>query len=218
MTNPALYRDVARVALSVARQHGFALGGGVAWVFTGLVDRPTQDVDLFSSIERAPAAAAEAVRAALLSEGFNVTDSDAGSELGEVFYGFNLDQKEWLVTRDGEAVRLSMCRLDYHHKPVIMDVGPVMHTDDLVGSKAAALTNRREVRDYIDIAAAMRAGYTISNILRLAHKHDPGLEAEDIVTVGRYLDGLDDRRFAPFRMNSTQVHELRELFSKWPRG
>jgi hypothetical protein len=34
-----------------------------------------------------------------------------------------------------------------------MDVGPAMHLDDLVATKVAALVSRREVRDYIDVAA-----------------------------------------------------------------
>jgi len=219
MTSPdqALYRDVARVALSVAHQHGFVLGGGVAWVLNGLVQRPTQDVDLFSPTDRAPAAAAEAVRTALLSAGFSVDDSDAGSDLAGIFYGFDLDQKEFLVGRDGRAVRLSLCRLDHHHKPMITDVGPVMHVDDLVGSKAAALANRREARDYIDIAAALHTGYTIERVLHLAHEHDPAIEPDDIAAIGRYLDGLDDRRFQPYQMTSTQIYQLRDAFSGWPR-
>lgn len=220
MTFPdqGLYHDVARVALSVAHRHGFVLGGGVAWVLTGLVARPTQDVDLFSPVARAPAEAAEAVRDALLGAGFDVVDSAAGSELGDVFDGFDLDQAEFVVSRDGRGVRLSLCRLDHHHRPVIMDVGPVMHVDDLVGSKGAALANRREVRDYIDIAAAIRAGYTIERILQLAHEHDPALEPDDIAAIGRYLDGLDDRRFQPYQMAALHVLDLRDAFSGWPRS
>ena len=60
--NPAdadFYREVAHVALSVADKHGFALGGGLAWVTHGLVDRPTQDVDLFADVDGAAGAAAE---------------------------------------------------------------------------------------------------------------------------------------------------------------
>jgi hypothetical protein len=45
------YREVARIALTVARQHGFVLGGGVAWLVNGLVERPTEDVDLFTDTD-----------------------------------------------------------------------------------------------------------------------------------------------------------------------
>jgi hypothetical protein len=62
--NP-FHREVARVALAVAQRYGFVLGGGLAWVLRGLVQRPTEDVDLFSTINGAAAAAADEVRAAL---------------------------------------------------------------------------------------------------------------------------------------------------------
>jgi hypothetical protein len=48
--------EVARIALIAAADHGFALAGGNALVAHGLVDRPTQDVDLFSPEPGAPAA------------------------------------------------------------------------------------------------------------------------------------------------------------------
>lgn len=35
------HRDVVRVALRVAQRYGFVLGGGLAWVLRGLVQRPT---------------------------------------------------------------------------------------------------------------------------------------------------------------------------------
>jgi hypothetical protein len=35
---------VARIALTVAQEHGFALGGGLALIAHGVLDRPTRDV------------------------------------------------------------------------------------------------------------------------------------------------------------------------------
>jgi len=56
--------EVARVALVAAADHGFALAGGNALVAHGLVDRPTQDVDLFSPEPGAPGAILDSVRQA----------------------------------------------------------------------------------------------------------------------------------------------------------
>jgi len=210
------YREVARVALTVAGEYGFVLGGGVAWVLSGLVRRPTEDIDLFSDTDGAAAAAADEVRAALLAAGFEVEDEQADTELGELFYGFDLDQKEFLVSDGDRAVRLSLCRLDRHHSPVVMDVGPVMSVEDLVATKVAALVNRRQVRDYIDVAAALQR-YSIDQLLDLAHRQDPGLEPTDILEAGRFLDRLDDARFTFYGLSEQQIAGLRRALAGWPR-
>ncbi|MBO4210927.1 nucleotidyl transferase AbiEii/AbiGii toxin family protein, partial [Micromonospora echinofusca] len=209
------YREVARVALTVADRHGFVLGGGVAWLVNGLVRRPTEDVDLFSDTDGAAAAAADEVGAALRAAGFEV--SEVVSDLGEVFAGFDRDQREFMVARAGRALRLSLCRLDRHHRPVLMDLGPVMHPDDLVATKVAALVNRREVRDYIDVAAAVGRGYDLVGMLALARRHDPGLDDGDVADVGRYLDRLDDARFRFYRLSVEQIRQVRARFAGWPR-
>lgn len=208
--------DVARVALAVAQRHGFVLGGGLAWILRGLVRRPTEDVDLFSTVEGAAAAAADDVRSALRAAGYSVTDEDVDSELGDLFSGFAADQKEFLVGDGRRTVRLSLSRLDRRHSPVIMEVGPAMHLDDLVAAKVAALVNRREVRDYIDVAAALRH-YTVERLLTLARRQDPGLEQDDILDVGGYLDRLDDKRFAYYGLTPDDTATLRRQLATWPR-
>ena len=72
MSAETFYRDVAKVALTVATKHGFVLGGGVAWLVNGLVDRPTEDVDLFTDTAGGVAAAAGEVTAALTAAGYRV--------------------------------------------------------------------------------------------------------------------------------------------------
>jgi hypothetical protein len=209
-------RDVARVALAVAQRHGFVLGGGFAWVLRGLVRRPTEDIDLFSNTEGAAAAAADEVRDALRLAGYTVEDEAADSDLGDLFAGFTLDQKEFIVGNGERTVRLSLSRLDRRHRPIVMDVGPAMHLDDLVATKVAALVNRREVRDYIDVAAALRH-YTVAKLLDMARRQDPGLDPADIRDVGRYLDQLDDRRFTFYGLTADETEALREQLAQWPR-
>ena len=56
-----LQREVATIALRAAARNGFALAGGNALIAHGIIDRPTDDVDLFSNEETGVAAAADAV-------------------------------------------------------------------------------------------------------------------------------------------------------------
>jgi nucleotidyltransferase AbiEii toxin of type IV toxin-antitoxin system len=203
------YREVARIALTVARQHGFVLGGGVAWLVNGLVERPTEDVDLFTDTDGGVAAAADKVTAALRHAGYRVEPEDAG----ELFTGMDTDLREFTVAAPDRALRLTLCRLDRHRAPVVMDVGPVMHLDDLVATKVAALVNRREVRDYIDVAAAL-SRYSLDRVLALAYAADPALDADDVADAGRYLDRLDDGRFALYGADPAEV---RRRMAGWPR-
>ncbi|GAB1691747.1 nucleotidyl transferase AbiEii/AbiGii toxin family protein [Krasilnikovia sp. M28-CT-15] len=206
------YADVARVALAVADKHGFVLGGGVAWLLTGLVQRPTEDIDLFTDTDGGVAAAAGEVCAALTAAGYTV-HREATDEL---FAGMEADLREFTVTGHGGALRLTLCRLDRRHAPVVMDLGPVMHLDDLVATKVAALVNRREVRDYIDVAAAL-GRYPLDRVLALAHAADPALEHPDIAAAGRYLDRLDDARFAVYGLSPDDVRTVRDRLAGWPR-
>ncbi|WP_426514412.1 nucleotidyl transferase AbiEii/AbiGii toxin family protein [Dactylosporangium sp. McL0621] len=207
------YTDVARVALAVAERHGFVLGGGFAWLINGLVERPTEDVDLFTDTDGAAGAAADAVCAALREAGYTVHEEEA-DDLLELFAGF--DQREFTVGDGARTVRLTLSRLDRRHSPVMMDVGPVMHLDDLIATKVAALVNRREVRDYIDVAAAMER-YSVGELLELARRQDPALEFDDVVAAGRYLDRLDDGRFAFYGLDESRIAALRLRLRDWPR-
>ncbi|MCI4066557.1 nucleotidyl transferase AbiEii/AbiGii toxin family protein [Micromonospora sp. R77] len=210
------YREVARVALSAAGPHRFVLGGGVAWAAHGLVTRPTEDVDLFADVEGAAAAATAEVRTALERAGFEVVAADPDSELAGLFEGFDRDMRDFVVSRDGRQIRLSLARLDRYRSPVVMDLGPVMDVRDLLANKTAALVNRREVRDFIDVSAALDR-YDVAELLALARQVDPALELEDVRAAGRYLDGLPDRRFARYGLDTAQVAEVRRRMAAWPR-
>jgi hypothetical protein len=207
--------EVARVALQSARRHGFALAGGNALAVHGVIVRPTEDIDLFTNREGDLQAATGAVVAALAKAGFTVALIE--DELGGLFEGFNQDMAELEVSRDDQAVRLQLVRFDRLHDPVMMDIGPVLHLDDILGSKVAALASRAEPRDYIDVAAALR-GRDREHLLDLARQADPGLTDVEFADAMLRLDRLDDAVFTQlYSLSPDQVREIRATFSTWPR-
>jgi len=208
----AFYAEVAKIALDVATKHGFVLGGGFAWLVNGLVQRPTEDVDLFTDTAGGVTAAAGEVAQALTGAGYRVVREEGD----ELFAGMDEDLQEFLVAAPDRALRLTLCRLDRRRSPVVMELGPVMHLDDLVATKVAALVNRREVRDYIDVAAALER-YSLATVLELAHAADPALDPADIADAGRYLDRLDDARFLLYGMKTRDIERLRDRLKDWPR-
>jgi len=211
-------REVAAIALRAAARHGFALAGGNALIAHGIIDRPTDDVDLFSDQENGVAAAADAVEAALRQAGLAAERRDTVGGLEDVFEGMGGGLAEWIITGPGgRQTMLQMAYFDRTRGPVTMDVGPVLDIEDLAGWKTVALVSRAEPRDYIDISAALDR-YTVGELIALARRLDPGLENRDFVDAGRQLDRMPDQLFARYGLTPAEVTELRERFTAWPRA
>jgi hypothetical protein len=216
-----LHRRVATIALRVATRYGFALGGGNALIAHGLINRPTQDVDLFTNEETGVEAAAGSVEAALRDAGFSAEreDGTAGlaDELESMAEGMGEGLAEWTITApDGQRTMLQMAYFERAAQPVTMDVGPVLNLADVVGGKVCALASRAEPRDYIDTAAALEF-YSVEQAIELARRLDPGLEERDFADAGRRLDRWGDAIFAPFGLGPDDVAALRVAFRSWPR-
>ncbi|HWS32227.1 MAG TPA: nucleotidyl transferase AbiEii/AbiGii toxin family protein [Actinoplanes sp.] len=215
----AFHALVARTALAAAYRYGFVLGGGLALIEHGLVDRPTEDVDLFASGEGSVAAATAAVTEALQRAGLRVELVDHDSDLDELITGMAYQMSE-LQVFPGESeqgvLRVSLGFLDQAHPPVVLDIGPVMAVDDLIAWKVAALVSRAEVRDFIDVAIFL-GDRDPERLLTVARRVDPALEAEDVVAAGRRLDRTPDRAFAPYGLDGAAVAAIRARFADWPR-
>ena len=212
-----LQREIAVIALRAAARYGFALAGGNALIAHGIVDRPTEDVDLFSDQEAGVAAAARAVEEALSEAGFRADRRDQAGGLGDIFYGMGEEFAEWIITAPGgQETMLQMAYFDRTHGPVTMDVGPVLDLEDLAGSKVCALASRVEPRDFVDTAAALRR-YTADQLMSFARRLDPGLDDRDFADAGRQLDRMPDGVFARYGLGPQDVAWLREQFATWPR-
>jgi hypothetical protein len=214
------YWRVARIALSAAGDHGFALGGGLALIAQGVLDRPTQDVDLFSDWEGSVRGAADLVCQALELNGIVAVVEEGDSDLDEVIDGLGEYMVELTAYRDPadrEGVRLSLGQLYRSRSPVILDVGPVLHLDDLRAWKVAALVARAEPRDFVDVGVFLRE-CSPEELLALARGVDPGIEAEDIVAVAARLNRMPDRELADYGLDAAAIAELRHRFMAWPRA
>jgi hypothetical protein len=217
-----LHREVAVIALSAAARHGFALAGGCALMAYGVIARPTEDVDLFTDDEHGVQAAAGEVEAGLRAAGFRAERQDDTADLGnlgDVFEGMGEGLAEWIITAPGgRQMMLQMSYFDRGHQPVIMDIGPVLDLDDVVGGKVCALASRAVERDYVDTAAALGRGYSVEQLIGLARALDPGLTAEDFADAGGRLDRLDDAAFARYGLSAQDVAQIRARFAAWPRA
>ncbi len=120
------------------------------------------------------------------------------------------------VHRDELVVDIDVARDWRQHPPVRMQIGPVLHVDDAVASKATAMIGRGPPRDYIDVAAAL-SRYDRSELLRLAFHRDPGLRVIDVAHSMQLLDRLPDAPFADYGLTDDDVQQVRRSLQDWPR-
>lgn len=124
---------LAEIGLHVAGQYGFALAGGYAVQVHGILHRPSEDVDLFTAWERRAefTAAVDAVLSAYAEHGYTV-------EVTQQFETF----ARLAVTDPAEPEHIYKVELAANWRaqpPVQMDIGPVLHPDDVVAGKMSAL-------------------------------------------------------------------------------
>ena len=179
----AAQRDVARIALDSVE--GFALAGSGAIREHGVIDRPTEDVDLFTANadEEAFSVAVDHVTARLRSSGCEVELTRRAEHFARLH----------VVTAEGVQLDVDL-GVDWRQDdPVRLAVGPVLSLDDAVGSKVGALYSRGEVRDYLDVDAIRSSGrFNDEQLLTAAADRDPGFRLDMFLW---RLDGA--RRISP---------------------
>jgi hypothetical protein len=216
--DPFYYR-VARIALAAAAGYGFALGGGLALVARGVLERPTQDVDLFSDRDDNVRFAADLVRQALEADGIAVVVEESDSDLADLIGDLDEYMVELTAYRDAtdeDGVRLSLGHLSRLRSPEQLDIGPVLHMDDLRAWKVSALVARAEPRDFIDVAVFL-ADHTPDDLLAEARQIDPGIEEADIAAVGGRLARIQDWELAIYDLDDDAIAVVRDRFAAWPQ-
>lgn len=162
---------LAEIGLRVAARYGFALAGGYAVQAHGILERPSEDVDLFTDWERRGdfAAAVEAVVDGYRAAGYAV-------EVTQQFDTFARLAATDPATPD-RPYKVELAANWRSLPPVMMDIGPVLHVNDVVAGKMSALFTRAEPRDFLDVDAALLTGrYTREGLIELAEQADAGFD------------------------------------------
>jgi hypothetical protein len=161
-----LQSRIARTALGLPQAHTLALAGGGAMIAHGFTDRPTRDVDLFTEVDPDEATqVAAALRAELEREGLRVLPADRPPHTNR-----------FVITdpNSGSACQVEVFPDGGRLRPTVqLDIGPVLHPDDLAADKMLALWGRAEIRDYADVVALLDR-YQAAALLELAAAKDTG--------------------------------------------
>lgn len=206
----SVHLRLAEIGLRAAGRYGFALAGGYAVQAHGILARPSEDVDLFTAWERRDefTIAVDAVVAAYRAEAYTV-------EVTQRFETF----ARLAVTHPETADQPHKVELAANWRacpPVTMDIGPVLHVDDVVAGKMSALFTRAEPRDFLDVDAALATGrYTPERLLELAEQADAGFDRRILADLFAMLERYPDRRFTAYDADPTRIAAMRERFAYW---
>ena len=205
-------RRITRIALEAAGPDaGFALAGSGAIREHGFIDRPTEDVDLFTtqSAQHEFAPALGRVVAALQEAGYDV-------EIRERHPCFS----RLVVTRDSsEPVATVDLGVDWRAEdPVRLAVGSVLAPDDAVGNKVAALFSRGEARDYLDVDRIRASGrYRDQRLIELGHRSDLGFEITQFVRRLEEVGRVQPFEVAIYEVSPEQLRAVKDRCLAWAR-
>lgn len=207
---PPIHRRLAQIGLRVGGSYGFALAGGHAIAAHGILERPSEDVDLFADWQRRadfPTAVDEVI-AAYLAEGLDVQ------------VDLRLDTFARLHVIDPNIPdrqhRVELVANWRAQPPVQMDIGPVLHPDDVMAGKMDALYNRAAARDFLDIDAAITSvRYTLNQLCDLAHNADAGFDRQLFAAMLGRVDRFDDEDFTEYGVSTEHVAALRRRVNDW---
>jgi hypothetical protein len=203
-----LQRAVTRIALEASASSGFALAGSGAIREHGVINRMSQDVDLFTSNtnQRAFGAAVDRVVEALDAAGYAVEVARRTQQFARIL----------VRTMGGQQVDIDM-GMDWREaEPVTLDVGPVLSIQDAIGNKVSALYSRAEARDFFDVDAIRSSGhYTDAELIDAAAERDPGFDAGMFASQLQRVDRLTDDDLKEYGVDATELDAIKKRLTGW---
>jgi hypothetical protein len=202
-----LQREITKAALSLITGSDFALAGSGAIREHGLISRPTEDIDLFTTNTDADSFSRNVslILNGLQADGYNVELKQQAERFARL-----------VVERDGLMVNIDL-GVDWRDKePVIMDIGPVLNIEDAVGNKAAALFSRSEARDFLDVDRIRTSGlYSDDMLLEMIRQRDLGFEIGAFVQQLEYVNRLMPYQVNIYGVSAEQLEQIKFRFNKW---
>lgn len=205
-----IHYNLAKLGLRVGGPYGFALAGGHAVAAHGILQRPSEDVDMFADwhLRADFPAAVDAVVSEYQSQGYIVRVDHRTDTFARLYV---ID-----TAVPDEQHRVELVANWRMQPPVQMDVGPVLHLDDVMAGKVDALYNRAAARDFLDIDAAITAGrYNLDQLCGLAEAIDAGFDRAIFAEMLGRIDRFDDEEFTQYRISSSDVPALRARVARW---
>lgn len=207
--DPEEQRRITRIALeAVGKNAGFALAGSGAIREHGLINRPTEDVDLFT-VEQAQtqfSRSLDQIVAELRDAGYTVETRRRQDRFAQLV----------VISAQGSITDMDL-GVDWRaHPPVWMEVGPVLSIEDAVGNKLGALFSRAETRDYLDVDAIRRSGrYSDEELLDLAQQADAGFDLDWFAQNLENVERIQPEEVLVYGFTADQLDGVQNRCTEW---
>lgn len=99
-------------------------------------------------------------------------------------------------------------------KRVTLDIGAVLHPDDLAADKVLALWGRARPRDFFDVHALLQL-YGPSRLLELAAAKDAGFTVATFLDALNAIKRLTPEDWAEDGIDADATDDLRSTFATW---
>jgi hypothetical protein len=187
------------------------LAGGYALQAYQLVDRVSEDIDMFTD-RWDPESFAVAVNA--VSEAFR----DQGYAVELIRQGETFARLQVTELASGAAASVDLAADYRQHQPVVLSVGPVLAETDAVAAKVATVFSRALARDYLDLAGILESGhYTKERLLELAASADAGFTKARFAEALAAIDRFEDQDFTRYGVHAARLGQVRQAIRDWSR-
>lgn len=193
--------ELANVFFSLPESAGFLLAGGGALIAQGIVSRPTEDLDFFTSRHSGSVvAASDALIAAVTARGWTHELVRTGEEF-----------RRWAIT--GPETVLVDLAVDSpaSSAPTVTIAGPSFAPDELAIRKTLALFGRAEPRDFVDVYV-LHQRFDREETLGKAAEADPGFDLAMFAATLRTHGRIDDQDFPDV---GVPITDMRTYFDAW---
>lgn len=192
---------ILRLVAPLPEARGFALAGGAAIIARGIVDRTTNDLDLFGAARPDVQQLADALTTVLRSEGLAVVPiiEQPG------FVRLAVDGGSESTTIDlGTDARI--------YPAEKTERGQVLSVEELAADKLLAVFGRAQARDFIDAVALAELVGGLDEMCRLAAQKDGGFSRAVLVEMIQSFDRLPPEEF---ELSEQGYADLRQAVQVW---
>lgn len=187
-----MQHDVISLLSPLLEETGFVLGGSGAIREHGIIDRPTEDIDMITAIryQQVFNTGLDTALRALTQNGYAIktivpADIQPFARL--------------ILTKDGVSTGIDFAIMARHYTPEALPIGNVLALPDAIGSKLNAAATRATPRDYLDaIMIHENTTYTTEQLITMAKKYDHGFKPEQLSKKLHQWNDKSPKFFEPY--------------------